>query len=233
MLDIMTSIAEDETVEPRDRFQAAQYIFERTAGKTPDNVTVNVKVAPWEELLNQVTGIAPMTRDEHRRLRAGIVDAESVEVDENGEPIDVTMDDYFVEGDIKHGQETQKGQGAPLSEERGTGFAPYGTDVPTGNVPTTEPTDEPASPVEPQDEPYQDEPERNYGRRADENRSYAQQARDAQQLAKRRKEAKDKIRNAMKQRKIARAMGADATKGGPTITGVSVDDDGKMRFEQE
>ena len=36
MLDIMVDIAQDDTVEPRDRFEAAKYLFERTAGKTPD-----------------------------------------------------------------------------------------------------------------------------------------------------------------------------------------------------
>jgi hypothetical protein len=235
MLDIMTGIAEDETVEPRDRFQAAQYIFERTAGKTPDTVTVNVKHAPWEELLSQVAGIAPMSRDEHRRLQVGIVDAECIEVDENGVPVD-----YFTEGDICYGKEAQTNPKDPHSEARSASFTPYGDwDASTATMPTVERPGEAASTVGPsqeelsQEEPYQDEPELNYGRRADEARSYAEQARDAQALARRRKEAKDKIRNATKQRKIARAMGADAIKDGPTITGVSVDDDGKMRFEQE
>ena len=82
MLDIMVDIAQDDTVEPRDRFEAAKYLFERTAGKTPDTVNVTVKQAPWEELLSQVAGIAPMNRDEHRRLGVGIVDAEVVEDDE-------------------------------------------------------------------------------------------------------------------------------------------------------
>lgn len=85
MLEIMVDIAKDDTVEPRDRFQAAQYLFERTAGKTPEHVNVTVKAAPWEELLGQVTGIAPMSRAEHRAaLGAGIVDAEVVEIHEEG-----------------------------------------------------------------------------------------------------------------------------------------------------
>ena len=195
MLDVMIEIAEDETVEPRDRLEAAKYLFERTAGKTPETVTVNVKHAPWEELLSQVAGIAPMSRQEHRDLGVGIVDAELVEVDEDGEPItgepisEDDMNEYWVEGDITH-----------------------------------------HAPGQPQTEPHQAEPERNYGRRADEARSYQQQVQDAQDLAKRRKEAKAKIQNAKKQRKIDRAMGADAIRD--EITGVTLDEDGKVKFVQ-
>jgi hypothetical protein len=217
MLDIMTDIAEDDTVEPRDRFEAAKYIFERTAGKTPENVTVSVKLAPWEELLNQVTGIAPMTRSEHLRLQAGIVDAEVVE----------------------YGEEEDTQEEAPYGEERGESSDPYIRDAAT-RVPTGEPADASTGAMNEDywtegdirhtEEPHQSEPERNYGRRADEKRSYAQQAQDAQSLAKRRKEAKDKIRNATKQRKIARALGADAIKD--EITGVELSEDGKLKFEQ-
>jgi hypothetical protein len=193
MLDIMVDIADDDTVEPRDRFEAAKYIFERTAGRTPETVNVTVKQAPWEELLSQVAGIAPMSRDEHRQMGAGIVDAECVEVDDEGHEVVV--------------------------DTEGEEVAEYWTE---GDVPA--PGDKPK-------EPYQDDPELNYGRRADEKRSYAQQAQDAQSLAKRRKEAKDKIRNATKQRKIARAVGADAIKD--EITGINVEEDGKLRFEQK
>jgi hypothetical protein len=188
MLDVMVEIANDDTVEPRDRFEAAKYIFERTAGKTPETVTVNVKHAPWEELLSQVAGIAPMTREEHRQLQAGIVDAELVEVDEVDE-------DYMTYGDI------------PMRGDK-----------------------QPNEDAEPE-EPYQEEPERNYGRRADEKRSYQEQVHDAQALQKRRKEAKAKIQNAKKQRKIDRALGADAIKS--EITGITYDEDGKVKFVEE
>ena len=104
--------------------------------------------------------------------------------------------------------------------------APFAPPIPT-TVPTERSTGAGAEYVE---EPYQDEPELNYGRRADEKRSYAQQAQDAQSLARRRKEAKQKIQNATKQRKIARAVGADAIKD--EITGVDLGEDGKIRFEQ-
>jgi hypothetical protein len=223
MLDIMTDIAEDDTVEPRDRFEAAKYIFERTAGKTPENVTVSVKLAPWEELLNQVTGIAPMTRSEHLRLQAGIVDAEVVE---DGEEKEQEAPPYGEERDT--GADATVRQSAPDAVPAGeptdasTGYMSAAEEYWTeGDIP---------KPGDPPKEPYQDEPELNYGRRADEKRSYSEQARDAQSLAKRRKEAKEKIRNATKQRKIARALGADAIKD--EITGVELSEDGKLKFEQ-
>jgi len=189
MLGVMVEIANDDTVEPRDRFEAAKYIFERTAGKTPETVTVNVKHAPWEELLAQVSGIAPMTREEHRQLQVGIVDAELVEIEED----EVEDDEYMGYGDI------------PMRGDKQT-------DV----------TDSQS------EEPYQEEPERNYGRRADEKRSYKEQVHDAQDLQKRRKEARARIQNAKKQRKIDRALGADAIKS--EITGITMDEDGKVKF---
>jgi hypothetical protein len=106
-LDVMTGIMEDDTVEPRERFEAAKYIFERTAGKTPETVNVNVRQAPWEELLNQVTGIASMSREEHRALQSGIVDAEVVE--------ETPVEEYWVEGDIK---ETNVHPGTDMQQER-------------------------------------------------------------------------------------------------------------------
>jgi hypothetical protein len=221
MLDIMTDIAEDETVEPRDRFEAAKYIFERTAGKTPDTVNVTVKAAPWEDLLNQVTGIAPMSREEHRRLGVGIVDAEVID----------------------YGEEEGQGQEDAHAKEHSAGYddAVDGYDGQSTIVPAAE-RPEHAAPDDDEDvnywtegdihtreEPHQSEPELNYGRRADEKRSYAQQAHDAQSLAKRRKEARERIQNAKKQRKIARATGADAIDG--DITGAELGEDGKVRFE--
>jgi hypothetical protein len=231
MLDVMVDIANDDTVEPRDRFEAAKYLFERTAGKTPETVTVNVKHAPWEELLAQVSGIAPMTRAEHQALQIGIVDAEVIE---DGE------------------EEAQADQAHAFGEESGSDADP---DVRMGSTayPAVERPDAPAVPatgtveddgmywtegdvpsnVPPvhSTEPYQDHPEANHGRRADEKRSYQQQVQDAQALMKRRKEARAKIQNAKKQRKITRALGADAITS--EITGVTMDEDGKVKFVEE
>jgi hypothetical protein len=221
MLDVMVEIANDDTVEPRDRFEAAKYLFERTAGKTPENVTVNVKHAPWEDLLAQVSGIAPMTRDEHRRIQAGIVDAEVVE------EYDGQEEENQAEYQSSHPQDDREGYDDAVGADDAT-------------MPTVVTPDEPANVNDywvegdithkPPPEPAQEDPERNYGRRADEKRSYIEQMHDAQALAKRRKEAKAKIQNAKKQRKIDRAVGADAIKD--EITGATLGDDGKLRFEQ-
>jgi hypothetical protein len=127
MLDIMVEIAKDDCVEPRDRFEAAKYIFERTAGKTPEKLDVTVKAAPWEEMLGQVTGIAPMSRAEHRALQgAGIVDVEVVE-DSDGEDIqsaedqdDSTQHNTTTEAEaqdpVQPSQLSQDGPPAPIED---------------------------------------------------------------------------------------------------------------------
>jgi hypothetical protein len=75
MVDVMVEVATDDTVEPRDRLEAAKYIFERVAGKTPERVQIAVAKAPWEEVLH---GIAKVTRAESHQLRQGVIDAEVV-----------------------------------------------------------------------------------------------------------------------------------------------------------
>jgi hypothetical protein len=74
MVDIMT----DDTCEPKDRMEAAKYLYERVAGKTPDRVQVQVSKAPWEEMLG---GIAQISRAESHALRAEqpVLEAEVVE----------------------------------------------------------------------------------------------------------------------------------------------------------
>lgn len=68
MVDVMVEVATDDTVEPRDRLEAAKYIFERVAGKTPERVQIAVAKAPWEEVLH---GIAKVTREESHQIRQG------------------------------------------------------------------------------------------------------------------------------------------------------------------
>jgi hypothetical protein len=224
MLDIMDDIARDDTVEPRDRFEAAKYLFERTAGKTPDNVLVNVRHAPWEELLAQVAGIAPMSRAEHMALdRVGIVDAEIVEEDAFAEGTQEGTPEAGDSRDAEQGYQTTTGKPKQTTKaEANAADMNYWVE---GDVTKR------GQNVQPPAEPHQDQPEKNYGRRADENRSYAQQVQDAQDLAKRRKEAKAKIQNAKKWRKVDRALGADAIKD--EITGVTLGEDGKMEFDVE
>lgn len=41
-------IAGDKNLEPRDRLKAAQYLWERVAGKLADRVDLKVAMQPWE-----------------------------------------------------------------------------------------------------------------------------------------------------------------------------------------
>lgn len=211
MIDIMTDIAEDETVEPRDRFEAAKYLFERTAGKTPDTVNVNIKSAPWEDLLTEITGIASVTRAQHREVNAGIIDVEAEEITEH----DATQETEH-SGESVHSADEYSQEYAPEvvepPQERGDhdtsqGDILYQTE---GDIVTTH------------------DNAGIYGRRADEKRSYAEQVKAAEHLADARREARKRRQAAKKARKIARAMGADAIKS--QITGVDMDDDGQVTF---
>lgn len=76
-LQTMVDIMSDESCEPKDRLDAAKYLFERQMGKQPDKVLVAPDRAPWEELLGDV---AQVTRAQHERAKRGEVwDAEVVE----------------------------------------------------------------------------------------------------------------------------------------------------------
>lgn len=81
MLGVMIKIATDDTAEPRDQFEAAKYLFERTAGKTAEVVSHTVELKPWEGMLTDITGVGAISRAEHRRMKeeghsAGIIDVE-------------------------------------------------------------------------------------------------------------------------------------------------------------
>lgn len=266
----MVEIMEDDTVEPRERFEAAKYLFERTAGKTPETVNINVNRAPYEELLNAVTGIAPMSRAEHRELKgAGIVDVEYAEVEDDEttsqhEPEPATnaqdtVQDDIPPQDVPSSSETPVEQPVvPVHQARPSEQPEVPTGQPgdlphqgtnSGQKPVQQQPDDDAklptipvgdhvqyranndlpAPAAEQRADVPNQPELMYGRRADEKRSYADQARAAEDLAKRRRASKDRIQNAKRQRKIARATGADAIED--DITGAVVADDGKLTFE--
>lgn len=90
MLNVMVDIAESDLVEPADRIKAAQWVAERTMGKTPD-VIIHGKVdAPYEAIFESIDA---GSREDYRqkvtstRLELGgesdqIID---VEVDEQSE----------------------------------------------------------------------------------------------------------------------------------------------------
>lgn len=62
----MIDVMKDQTAEPRDKFEAAKYLFERVAGKTPDKVQVSAAKEPWEDVF---AGIAAIGRDQSRNQR--------------------------------------------------------------------------------------------------------------------------------------------------------------------
>lgn len=247
MLVIMVDIAKDDTVEPRDRFEAAKYLFERTAGKTPDTVNVTIKQAPYEELLNGVTGIGSISRAEHRRMAAegpgaGIIDVEYTEdtdedaVQQESVPFSgqTTTESHVVSvhkarpdeqsedvpGDEPAGHTRPPGARPGVGQKPDDGSEPdyHRTAADTNPVPDWAPTN--------QDQP---DPLDQYGSKRTEAKSYGDQVREANALAERRKAAKDRIRQAKKGRIIARTMGADAIE--TDITGATVDADGKLQFE--
>lgn len=57
---VFTEIAQDPSVDTKDRLKAAQYVIERVAGKTPDKVEVSVQ-QPWEAIIG---GIVAEAEDE-------------------------------------------------------------------------------------------------------------------------------------------------------------------------
>lgn len=54
MLNVMVDIAESELVEPADRIKAAQWVAERTLGKTPDVIMHGKIEAPYEDIFQTI-----------------------------------------------------------------------------------------------------------------------------------------------------------------------------------
>ena len=91
MLNVMVDIAESELVEPADRIKAAQWVAERTLGKTPD-VLIHSKIeAPYENIFDSIDA---GSREDYRTQvgKAGlelgrepyeVLDAEIIEESEN------------------------------------------------------------------------------------------------------------------------------------------------------
>ncbi len=190
MIDVMVSVAEDPTNEPRDRLEAAKYIFERVAGKTPDRVAVTVTKAPWEEMM---TGIARISQEQSRALRAGVIDAEVIgdgEFATNDPGFDSRQENKDNAGGVDENQVTP-----PLRD-----FAPG--DPRITYAPPAPTYDEPA----------------NSSSTATHDHEQHQQEHDAltnalqsqQDLVAARKDNRKRIQDAKKRRKIAKATGADA-----------------------
>ena len=239
MLGVMIEVATDDTVEPRDRFEAAKYLFERQAGKTPEKVAHTVELKPWEGVLTDISGIGAISRAEHRRLQAqgpgaGIIDVEIVDED-TVSPQGVSVPgEAPVEPDVV--QVHQQGPDERDPESAGPTEAPARPLVRKepeprryvdgerdfGRDPAAPAPERPSPPVVPPDE-------LSYGSRRTENKAYGDQVRDAEALAARRRESKKRIQDAKKARKIARATGADAIVD--DITGATLGEDGQLHFE--
>jgi hypothetical protein len=69
------SIMEDPAVDAPVRLKAATEILDRTLGKAPQTVNLTGNM-PWEEVM--IDGIDTLTREESRRRRGAIIDAEVV-----------------------------------------------------------------------------------------------------------------------------------------------------------
>lgn len=91
MLAVMVDIAESELVEPADRIKAAQWVAERTLGKTPDIIIHGKVDAPYESIFESIDA---GSREDYRqkvgssRLELGrgtdeILDAETIEEPED------------------------------------------------------------------------------------------------------------------------------------------------------
>jgi hypothetical protein len=62
-LDVVLELAKDRDIDAGTRLRAAQYVIDRTMGKTPEKITVSHE-DPWETIINDVMreGIAETTR---------------------------------------------------------------------------------------------------------------------------------------------------------------------------
>lgn len=77
-IDVMVGVMVDDTCEPKDRMEAAKYLFERVKGKTPERIHVATgEKAPWEQVF---TGIAQITKERSKRLQEGAIDADFVDM---------------------------------------------------------------------------------------------------------------------------------------------------------
>jgi hypothetical protein len=195
MIDVICNVATDDTVEPRDRLEAAKYIFERVAGKTPERVQVNVSKAPWEDMLG---GIAKITREQSHALRQGVIDAEVVTQDIHADDADGmgSLDaEVVVDVPVPNPESQQPKQVVPdeVFEHRYAPVPPVEDHNAPGNSASTMPTQPPPG-WQPGD-------------------TWQDIAAKQKDLAQRRKEARERIKNAKKRRIIKRTTGADAWQG--------------------
>jgi hypothetical protein len=125
-IDVMVGIMGDDTAEPKDRMDAAKYIFERIKGKTPERVHIATgEKAPWEEVF---AGVARITKQRSEMLKQGVIDAEVVE-----QP---TVDNAMHESQRSRDQADEIDDDAEWIDETPSAFAPP-TMAPSHDMPVT------------------------------------------------------------------------------------------------
>jgi hypothetical protein len=58
-IDVIGSIARDESVDPAIRLKAATTVLERVAGRTPEKVELSMEVKPWERAMDGIYRVIP------------------------------------------------------------------------------------------------------------------------------------------------------------------------------
>jgi hypothetical protein len=231
MVDVIVGVAIDDTVEPRDRFEAAKYVFERLAGKTPERINVAVTRAPWEEML---MGIAKVTREEsHARRLGNAIDAEVVDTDSGADSnLDPASKGFASDGEMGP---DGFGSGPDSPHMAPAGFPEAKMPGPTVPDEVYEYTYEPATPVESHNEPGNTSATIPHGHNADagppDKPQWADLVAEQKELAERRKQARDRIKIAKKKRIIKRTLGLDAWDGTDITTEEHDQGDGTFNVE--
>lgn len=215
----MVDIMQDDTCEPKDRMEAAKYLYERVAGKTPERVQVAVTRQPWEEVLG---GIAHISQAESQAIRSGqpIVDAEVVDAEEDSESYAHPPSANGKASEPEYRSEASEPDTSPVERP----YYDLNGDPLVGDQRIT-----PALYM-----PGHEQPQNNSATAPlVTNTGYANsevlrdEVEAAKELAARRKAARKQIQDAKKRRAIARATGQDA-KGHTTIE--MTESDGKIQF---
>lgn len=225
-LSTMVEIMDDTTAEPRDRFEAAKYLYERVAGKTPDKVAITIQKQPWEEVFD---GIAQTTRAASERVLAIGATEDPLEVEV--EPIPYghiqSPNSFTLNEEVPFVPEKEIAEEPPtIPPETYVPSPPVNYAAPTmerpRNTMATAPPRDLASPAVPEiQDPI------THGNPATLGTPLSEQLRDSAERARERaeiiKERRDERKAAKKRRIVARTMGIIATER-VSIAAVESDD---------
>lgn len=219
----MVDIMQDDTCEPKDRMEAAKYLYERVAGKTPERVQVAVTRQPWEEVLG---GIAQISRAESHAMRSGqsIVDAEIVDTEPDSESYAHPPSENAEEAESDERAEPSESDSSPSKGDSDRHYYDLNGEPLVGDYRISRPTYMPGH-EQPQNNSATAPLVTNTGHANSE--VLRDEVEAAKELAARRKAARKRIQDAKKRRAIARATGQDA-KGHTTIE--MTESDGKIQF---